>query len=973
MYSGNAATGGVGFPRHTSGFNSGVSVASSSVYSRPATVVTNSTRPTASFKYNSKSSLGSGALDSDWIHNTLNWAEARKNQVTKHTSKHTASKPAKLEISSPNSDAYSALNSAQTTATSSRAMRTLRSADSSSSSTSDDFSTDATSTFKDGMSTFRSGTSTAFSGGSPVSAFGSGKTPDRFRKSTSPRRKMAPMPVVPTVTSSGLSVASYSSRATRSSNATARRSVRSRKRQQNAEYSKQREELDKLMNQVLKLQDEGRFNEVPPFMKRVAVLQKRIENGWQEDHEATTGLRPSLGPLPDFEENEEKGAEFDVASTAANTPAAKTSAVSAPTSGVVLASAVPILPEVDSPSAVDPAPTNTGVVTSAAPAPKLKPGSESTGAMVVSGATEVSASSDRAPAAAPTAATAANSAARKQRKPGHKPATPSLGDRIGGIISTQLKLEVEEEEDDDSGDAWGSSGDQDDNEDAKNSTSSSNQVKTASIPTSNSVPAPVPTTARPPSPRRRQKIPMGVNLTRHVSDHLLLLSGDEEEEIISTLKQQQASKRKFGARGASSREQALSPSSSVSSKPVFSSMRSSTQLSAVAKQQSQKQKAKDRSMLSMQGPMYKSPPEYKRFSRWRNRYFILAGPILSYIKQGQTSRMITLKGARAELVVLRSTRISNKGKFEIRLQCENSKRVYRLRLRSKAKALEWYVAILNNIRVADDQQDATSLERKRREKAAARRSSGWQHDMEPSRVGEDIASSPEEGEDVNAHYKALGVEPSASSGMIKKRYRELAREYHPDKNRVGTDVSRFTVIANAFEVLSQPQTRKTYDLCERIKLLFREGIVFTIHETDEVPYQVVMFVDSEFKNLYWQEPTFGSVLQEGYRYVELRFVELVLAGSHNKYKILEFVDDFLYKVDPFIIPPGKDDFCLSLCGTRLGCTLGRKDHKMPYCINLQCNSKQMRDDVLEGLRTLRMRFSERFKQQMDGIVEAGLR
>ncbi|GBG28931.1 DnaJ family protein [Hondaea fermentalgiana] len=901
--------------------SSGMSVASSSAYTMRSGV--GSFRPPASVRTTtyqssllSRGSAGGSELGADWVSNTLSWAEDRKKQppileqqvlgssassvVTSATSvSRAAAKPPNLEIPAPKSQ--SAGNLKHT------GRRNLRAAHSSSSSSTFSANTMDTSplSYKDGMSTFRSTASTAATR-SPVSAFGANSPPAASERYGS--RSVPPMPRVPGVSSSGVSVASASTRGTRSTAATAaRRGARSRKRQQDAEYSKQREELDMLMDQVLQLQDQGRFDEVKPFLKRIATLQSRIESGWQDSHEASTGRRPSmtrLGPMPDFDKPSPKS-PASAPAPASNTPTATSSAANAGNASA--------------------------------------PSVEANGSAVP---------------------------AKKQRKPGHKPASPSLGDRIGGIISNQLVLEAqdEDEDEDDEDDAWASSGD------ASSSSSSSAAGATKKSAT--------PLVATPPTAQTSRRKPgASLGLSRHVSDHLLLLSGDEEEEIIETLKTQAVEPPKQGKKSIlRKQQQARSPKAStsstlstetISSKPVFSSMRSSR----MTRMQSQKPQPKERSMLSLQGYMYKSPPESKRFSRWRNRLFVLAGPILSYIKSGHTSRMILLKGAKAELVELRASKLSKKGPYEIRVQCENAKRVYRLRQRSRAKALEWFVAILNNIRVADEQQDATVLERKRRERAAARnRSSGWQHELEPSRVGEDIALVPEQGEDINAHYKALDLEPTSSGAVIKKRYRELAREYHPDKNKAGTDVTRFTVIANAFETLSDKESRKSYDLCERIKSLLRKGIVLTMHEANEVPYQVVMFADAEFRNLYWQDPYDGSVLAEGYNYVELRFVEAVLAGSHLKYqRKVEFLDNLLTRVDPFVCPPGKDDYCLSLVGARLGCTLGLKEPNMTYCINLQCSSKQAREDLVDGLRTLRCRFSERFKQQLEKIDEENLR
>src|SRR3972149_10181732 len=61
------------------------------------------------------------------------------------------------------------------------------------------------------------------------------------------------------------------------------------------------------------------------------------------------------------------------------------------------------------------------------------------------------------------------------------------------------------------------------------------------------------------------------------------------------------------------------------------------------------------------------------------------------------------------------------------------------------------------------------------------------------------------------YYKILGVSKSASPDEIKRAYRKLAHEYHPDKNSSHTDGTRFKEINEAYQVLSNPQKKAQYD------------------------------------------------------------------------------------------------------------------------------------------------------------------
>lgn len=69
--------------------------------------------------------------------------------------------------------------------------------------------------------------------------------------------------------------------------------------------------------------------------------------------------------------------------------------------------------------------------------------------------------------------------------------------------------------------------------------------------------------------------------------------------------------------------------------------------------------------------------------------------------------------------------------------------------------------------------------------------------------------------DFKDYYAALGVAPDADDKTIKTTYRKLARKYHPDVSKEPDAEEKFKEVAEAYDVLKDPQKRAEYDELRR--------------------------------------------------------------------------------------------------------------------------------------------------------------
>ena len=116
------------------------------------------------------------------------------------------------------------------------------------------------------------------------------------------------------------------------------------------------------------------------------------------------------------------------------------------------------------------------------------------------------------------------------------------------------------------------------------------------------------------------------------------------------------------------------------------------------------------------------------------------------------------------------------------------------------------------------------------------------------------------------YYEVLQVNPRAESATISRVFRHLAKRYHPDNAGTG-DRAKFDELAEAHEVLTNPEKRAAYDLVyedahdHRLRLL-DEAIALGQRDDDEVVRERLLAVLCSQRRRDVIEPSVGEVQLE---------------------------------------------------------------------------------------------------------------
>ena len=154
------------------------------------------------------------------------------------------------------------------------------------------------------------------------------------------------------------------------------------------------------------------------------------------------------------------------------------------------------------------------------------------------------------------------------------------------------------------------------------------------------------------------------------------------------------------------------------------------------------------------------------------------------------------------------------------------------------------------------------------------------------------------------YYEVLGVARDADENVIKKAYRKLALEWHPDKNmdRIDEATEKFRVISNAYQTLSDPKERSWYDTHRESILRGGDGTNQDGDASEFVPNIWQFFTmpsDADFFEFY--SKAFDSIIKAEKEDAELnnRSSDIPLPTFGNKETSFEEIRRFYHTWESF--------------------------------------------------------------------------